>query len=597
MKFKQKCIPLRIFLPWCIFLYLLVFTCNIFAQYDHLRIAYFGLEDGLSQVSSNDLLKDSSGFVWIATEDGLNRFDGREFKHFMHSATDSLSISGNQITKLTEDKAGNIWVGTNGKGLNYYDRKFNVFHRFKLNYSKDQNELISDILISQDGAIWVASKKSGLHRLQIDENGAYSQKNFIPNNSISSLFLDNDQILWIGDFNGQIFQIDTRENSDLQINPVVNIGGQIRSFFYTDEHLLIGSDLGFYMYNFTTKKINFFELDETGESKILYVSSFLEAGNNAVWVGSGSGIFLFDWIQMKVLKKIEYFENRANGLSNNTVLSLLQLTSDQILVGTSNQLNLIDFSEPYFKNISKDQLGKHLLNDNVVFSIYKENENLWIGTSDGGLNLIRNKKTYYFKEDQNDTTSISSTVIRGIVKDEVNNRLWLATTRGLSMIDLNNFDPNNPKFIVFQHDPNDINTINMDFLKGIALDNNNNVWGATFGHGIFRLEMSRQNEVRITRYKNQSDNLNSLKNNITQCIQIDKENNIWIGTQGGLSKLYFNNNNYKDPVFTNYYRDENSVKPLSHNSVYDILLDRQNRVWVATRNGLNLFLGNNEFDS
>ena len=84
-------------------------------------IKHYSLKDGLSQVSSNDLIRDKNGFVWIATQDGLNRFDGSEFIHFKNSTTDSLSISGNLINKLCEDTEGRIWVGTMGNGLCYYE--------------------------------------------------------------------------------------------------------------------------------------------------------------------------------------------------------------------------------------------------------------------------------------------------------------------------------------------------------------------------------------------------------------------------------------------------------------------------------------------
>ena len=153
-----------------------------------------------------------------------------------------------------------------------------------------------------------------------------------------------------------------------------------------------------------------------------------------------------------------------------------------------------------------------MLNDNVVFSIFKDDTDLWIGTSDGGLNLIRNNKSYYFKREQNNPNSISGTVVRAIVKDKKNNRLWLATTRGLNLIDLKTFNPVKPQFKVFQYDPNNSNSISGDFIKDIALDQNNNLWGATFGQGIFRLTLNNQNKVDIVRYKNKTNNQNSLIN-------------------------------------------------------------------------------------
>ena len=573
---------------------LLLLPCFLLGQEFDYKIKQFGLEDGLSQVSSNALLRDNSGFIWIATQDGLNKFDGKMFKHFKYNASDSLSISGNLTNRLLEDKTGKIWVGTIGNGLNYYDKKSERFHRVSLESSKNENEIISGLEKHHNGTIWVASRVSGLHKLTPIENGSFSQSNFFPKRALSAIMLGKNDYLWTGDLNGTVTKLNS--NATNPNNPIITLTleGQILSFYETDNELLIGSDYGMFIYNFQTKKVKLFELEKDDKFPTKFVSCFLKAKDGKVWIGTGSGLYLFDPVSKKVIRRIEYKGNSNEGLSNNTVQALLRISDTKILVGTANYLNVLDFGKLHFKNISKDKRGRHLLNDNVIFSIFKDDNDLWIGTSDGGLNLIRNGTPYYFNENQNDPLSITGAVVRAIVKDSENQRLWLATTRGLNMIDLKTFDPNNPKFTVFHHDPNDPNTINGDFLKDIALDKDNNVWGGTYGQGIFKLIMSKRHTIEITRFKNESYNSNSLKNDFVQCIEVDKNNTIWIGTQGGLTALKSTENKTE---FTNYFKSTNSKRPLSHNSVYDILIDKQNRIWLGTRHGLNLFLGNNEFES
>lgn len=569
----------------------------IFSQNKQFRIKNFSLEDGLSQVSVNDLLNDSYGFIWIATADGLNRFDGKAFKHYKYSVTDSLTISGNFINKLVEDKSHKIWVGTNGNGLNYFDNNLDIFRRIPLDASKEKNESVTALCIDEHENIWVGSRFSGLHKLQPSQNNTYKQNNFFPNIPVTALLIDQQKEMWIGDMEGNVYRTNPQNEKSFLNDAEFKVDGQVRAFYFTGNYLLIGCDGGLYLYDLQDEKVRFFEFGKSNIQTIKYVTSFLKADPFQVWVGTGSGLFLFDLTKNAIVDKIFYSHERNKGLSNNTVQALLQVNDHQLFAGTANSLNLIDFTEPVFQNISKDQRGEHLLNDNVIFSIFKEEKDLWIGTSDGGLNLIRDDSVYYFNSDQNDPASISGTVVRAIVKDVQDQRLWLATTRGLSMIDLKTFDPNRPKFVVYHHNPDDPNSINMDFLKDLALDKNNNLWGVTFGEGIFRLEMQESNEVRITRYKKEVYFPNSPNNDIAHCIQIDRHNNIWVGTEGGLIKLSFNDADYGRPVFSSYTLDSEKQKSLSNNTVYDILIDAKDRLWVGTRHGLNLYLGNNEFES
>ena len=583
--------------PICNFLLLLLSYGSVFSQEIDPRIKYYTLEDGLSQVSSNDLLLDSSGFVWIATQDGLNKFDGNKFEHYKYNKQDSLTLSGNLINKLLEDSTGKIWVGTIGNGLNYYDPELEVFHRIKLLESSDNNEIISALAEDDQDNIWVGSRISGLYKFSCSTSGKISQEHFFKNEAITGLMIDNKNQLWVGNTKGNVFKLDPYSTKISDAKPIAQVQGNVQAFYRTPNHLLIGGDFGFHIYDITNRQVKLFELNSGKELSTKHVLAFLKNDNKSVWIGTANGIYLFDWDNQRILKKILYSADKKNGLSNGTVQALLQISKDQMLVGTANYLNLIDLVEPHFNNISKDQRGDHLLNDNVVFSIHKDGDDLWIGTSDGGLNLIRQGRAYYFKFNKDTPNGFSGTVVRAIVKDDINQRLWFATTRGINMIDLKTFDPDKPKFVVFQHEPGNDNSINGDFLKDLTLDNNNNIWGATYGHGIFRLEYSNETTYKFYRYKNKVDNQNSLNNDFTDCIKADKENNIWIGAQSGLSKLSFSTATYEKPVFTNFSKIEDDDNSLVHNSVYDILIDKKDRIWLGTRHGFSQYLGNGKFKS
>ncbi len=519
-------------------LMLLLCHCGVFSQNDEPRIKYYTLEDGLSQVTVNDLLMDSSGLVWVATEDGLNRFDGNEFRHFKYNESDTTSISGNVLNKLSEDIDGNIWVGTIGNGLNYYDRFKDSFRRIKLEYA-DDTETVSDILTEDNGTIWVTTRASGLHQLQPKKDGTYLQKNYLSDQRLGAISKDGQGQLWVGGFTGDIYMLNPSDGNSALANIELKVKGYVQAFYQTKDLLLIGSDFGLFIYDLVSKKVRLFELEKKDSHPTKHVVAFLRENDSKVWIGTGNGLYLLDLEKMEVSQKIVYQEDSTEGLSTNTVYTLLRMSPKQILAGTAGYLNLLDFSEPYFKNISKKSRGQQVLNDNVVFSVLKEGKDLWIGTADGGLNLIRNKKAYHFLENLDDSQSISGSSILDITLDKKKNRLWLATTRGLSMIDLETFDPEHPKFTVYHHDSTDPTSINMDYVTSVVLDKNGNLWGGTSGNGIFRMHEAQDGKAKFIRFRRNSNDFNSLPNDFIMCLRVDEENSIWIGTEGGLSTLKF----------------------------------------------------------
>lgn len=583
--YRLKCLEIALFIG------VFLTTINSAAQKSNPVIKYYGLEDGMSQVSVNDLTKDDNNFIWIGTTDGLNRFDGNIFKHYKNITSDSTSISGNYITKLGKDTSGKIWIGTNGNGLNYYNPVSDSFVRVDLNPDAS-NEIITDIIPLKNGDLSIATRDNGIYHLQ-PNNDDYTITLSFEDEHITAMYQDNEGRIWFGNQNNKVFCLeDSRNKTDIKLH----IEGNPRAFYKSGKLLLIGTYEGFFIYNIETKIVQSIELEKTGNFKTMHVVDFLKENDSQVWIATGRGLYLYDINENLVIQKIEYSNQFGVGLSNNTVQSLFKYSPNLLFVGTANGLNLLEFKGAYFNNISKDKGGSHLLNDNVVFSIYKDKD-LWIGTSDGGLNLITDNSIYYFIDNNNDPTSISGSVVRAIVHDKSNNRMWFGTTRGLSMIDLNIFDPDNPIFLNFYHDPENLNSINSNFIMDLALDKNNNIWGTTANNGVFRMEFKDKSSYKISRYIHDTNNYNSLINDGVNCIQADDSNTIFIGTQEGLSILTFEDTNYTSPLFKNFKSEDLVDKPLSNNAINDILIDNAKKVWIGTRNGLNLFDGSNGFES
>lgn len=556
------------------------------------RIKHFNLEEGLSQVSVNDLIKDNHGFVWIATADGLNRFDGKIFKHYKFNKSNPKSLQGSFINKLLYDHKGRMWIGTLSNGLSVLESNNSEFR--KIYQKKDSLDVKNITSLESDNKnnLWIGSENEGLFRLNLD---SLKEHEFVFDKPVTALKFDaENHLLWIGDINGNIYKLDADGHNKPEF--VGWVKDHVRSFYITDSKLFVGGNEGLFKFNASKKIFEHKELENSGKFSTKYVSTFLKRDENTVWVGSGNGLYLYNLVDDLVEKEYEDSDGSKLQLTNNTIHCSLQISKNTILVGSASGLNLLDFNSSYFKNISKDKAGEQLLNDNVIFSIYKNDIGLWVGTSRGGLNLITHSRTYYYTHHQDSPNYIAAPTVRAIKEDKINKRLWLATSRGLSLIDLNNFNPEKPVIQNFYYEYENPNSISGNFLKDIAIDKSNNLWGASYGQGIFRFELDKFNNLKVVRYKHNKDKKNSLVDDVTQSLKFDSNNNLWIGTRNGLSKLSFKDKNYGDAQFENFVQDKNKPNSISNNSVYDIYEDINKNIWIGTRKGLNLFT-NNSFEN
>ena len=580
------------------FLLLIIFLCNCLtlqAQKTPFNLLQYGLENGLSQVTVNDMVLDDSGFLWIATQEGLNRFDGTLFKHYKYSKKDSIGLSGNFITKLFKDSNGYIWIGTARNGLNFYDPAKRVIKKVVSPQIDLTNSSVNGILEGPKSNLWVAFEKEGVLKLDPQNyEGILRLDSTIQHNGseILEIYKDEKEKVWAA-YPDHIRTL----NSKNQI--IIQFDNRVLSLIRVDDKLFIGAENGLFEYDIPSQKTKKVILEKRGEIETSFVSSIIEQDKNSLWIGTGNGLYLYHHKKNKVLQKLRKSDHENNGLSNGTVQSLLKNEHNQLFVGTANGLNMFCFVPSFFKNISKDIKGKHfstLLNDNVVFSIFKDHNNFWIGTSDGGLNLILEDRAYYFKEDLNQTHSIAGGTIRGIAKDNINNRMWIASTRGLSIIDLNTFDPENPKFISLRHDKENPNSISSNFIRDIALDNKGILWAATASAGIFSIQYDTHETFEVKKYVHDASDSTSLASNNIYKLTIDKKNGIWAGTDNGL--CYLTNSKESDTILSwKRFKNKISDKSIDENVIYDILIDSQDKIWTGSRAGLSLLSDDGQFKS
>ncbi|RPJ24874.1 MAG: GGDEF domain-containing protein [Chloroflexi bacterium] len=524
------------------------------------RFEHLTIQDGLSQNTGQTIIQDSRGFLWIGTQDGLNRYDGYTFTVFKHDAEDPASISNNNILTIAEDQDGYLWIGTSD-GLNRFDPATETFTRYK-NVPNDLNSLthntITCIFQDSDDTLWVGTL-AGLERFNPGTNGFDHFRRLpddpasLSSNVISVIFEDSRHQLWIG-------------------TGALGIPGS-----------------GLNRFNPSTGKVTRFQhsdLDPTslGSNNI---SAIYEAPDGSFWIGTGgynltsNGLDLFNPRAGTAFHYL-YDEEIQNTLSGNNIAALWGDASGTLWIATwSDGLNRMDFSSTGdFIRYHHDPYFSDSLSGDDVRSLFKDRSGvLWIGTSNQGINKLPASSGQFslYRNNPSNPDSLGTNTVGAFSEDQYG-YIWVGTWGS----GLDRFDPRRGRFEHFRHNPADPSTLSSDLVMAVYADSQNVVWSGTLGGGLNRLELATG---KITHYFHDPRDPTSLVDNNVAVIISDGRDGLWLGTYGGLS--------HYDPVtdtFTNYVNNyannPTNLASLSENKVISLYLDEwENVLWVGTWGG------------
>lgn len=512
------------------------------------QIENISLEQGLSQTSVYCILQDSKGFLWFATEEGLNRYDGYNFRVYKRSPRDPNSLTNDWIWTIIENPDGVLWLGTNGGGLHKFDLEKETFINYQTipgDLHSLSNNIVYSIIAAPGGMLWLGTA-NGLNRFDLASETFKryqhdpAKPGSLSHNDIRKIYRDNAGTLWIGTSKGGLNKFEP-ENETFTC--------------YSSEPL-----------NKTSLSHNF-------------VSSIYEDRTGTLWIGTqGGGLNKLDREKGEFTQFLTAPRNSAN-LGRNQIRTIYEDDSGTLWVGTNRGLYFFDRENELLIPFQSDEGQSSDLNSKSIHSIYQDRSGvLWIGAYLGGINKIckMKKRFSHYHSKPDDTTSLSDNRVWAIKEDQ-SGALWVGTSNGL-----NRTDAKRDKFIHYRNDPSNPKSLSHNTVMAIYEDRTGKLWIGTRGGGLNRF--IRESGTFI-RYQEDNTDLHTLSNNMVMTIYEDRSGVLWIGTRGGLNKF-----DKKNDIFIRYRNEPGNPGSLSSDHVFSIYEDHTGALWIGTfGGGLNRF--------
>ena len=587
-------------------LFLILSLASSFVFNEELIFKNFNSADGLSQHDVNCIIQDKDGFMWFGTNDGLNKYDGYNFKIFRPSKNTSGSISGRIIQKIESDYYGNLWIASLDGGLNYYNLEKEIFFNFSEKLSQFGN-YVNDVTISDDGILWVQFKQKTCY--------AVLKKN-----------VDEME-----------FHVLLTEDVE---SPVEKLGNRIlikqKDVFFLSSQVLYSLNYKIIegqitALNFTpTKSTNFIpqlsgpngNVWELHKGKIIYKdNSKLNLTKNINNLSNRFGVLdrnnnLWCVIDEKlsnvsksgealIVKTIDFEKLEFVGLKNNSINSVFVDRTGNLWVGSNGG--------GIYKKTNNDYQFKHFrkknyegsLSSNKIRSLHEDQfGNLWIGTELGGLNFLPKSSLNYntfesftFSKNENGLTSNNIFSISENIIDENHSILWFSTeSGGLNKLVINKNDASKDfKFEKFNNPVNDGSNVKTLAIHSIFSEGKNRLWIGYYGSGLGLAEWDTPESKPYFSFINPDDKKIQFPGKIIRDIYRDATGVLWITTNNGLNKLIENSTDITKSYFKSYRYDSSNDTSIGSDYTLQIFESTNKTLWIGTiGGGLNKLIRNKE---
>lgn len=536
------------------------------AQGGRLRFRHFTTDDKLPSDCVRDIAQDSQGFMWFATDGGVARFDGYNFKLYPIDGN-GIDIRGNYPASLHSDATG-LWLGTD-IGLYRYDTGTDRFVKVEMTYEKGNRVggRISQIAGDKDGNLWVGLNGLGLARFKPGAEPMPTVHLYsFPGAGwqVGKIYVDSRNDVWVTSRPGRggLYRLDKHENT---FRP--------------------------------------YALHHEGTEIEVYAMAIAEDSRHAMWLGEWNGEILQFNPQTAMVTK------RVSEIGANHIHSMLARDDGTLVIGSDEGMHIYDTLTGSARGYKQDELDANSLSDQFVYPLVSDAEGgLWIGTFYGGVNYLPPilKEFEPFKTSRY-ANSVEGKIISAFAEDAHGNIFIASDDGGLSRYDITTGKFTNIPLSSGGHDN----------LHALMIDGND-LWVGSYADGVYvydiltgkvkKIGTEKDNssyamlrdsagnlwvatDKWLNRYDRAKDRLEIVRELNAQIIDIeeDSEGCLWICTQG--DGLYRHN-----PATDDWrnYRNNQSEGSLPHNHVFAVAPDEKGRIWAATEGGLGKYDADSE---
>ncbi len=569
---------------------LLCFTASLSSGQQLGTIHKIGQEEGLSDNYILSIDQDEKGYLWIGTEWGLNRYNGREFTSYKVNLDDTNTVSHNGINKVLVDTTEHvIWIGTKGAGLNTYNYKTDQFYHYPL-HTNARNATrangITDICFTDDGKLWLSTYRAGLRLLD-------KTTNKIKRIELTGANLPEVYRIWCieDDLNGHLYIGHWGDGFT-----VYSTKDSLAKNYYASPHLpqgLPGNDV---------------------------VDICIDDKNNA-WLATNEGLARYNPVK-ETFTVFQMQANQPESLSDNHIRSVMQI-GQELYIGTLNggvnilDLERTDFSKPEeakFKHLQAGNLPSNLSSPAIERMFQDAFGNIWLGTYGEGLNVIQHTQSFFktlsYANIIGDKHGLSGRSVNCLGSGE-NKQLYMGLSNGL--VDI--YQPNSKGYPFYK-----TQTLNLEHSILCEWYSSEGIWWfGCKGEGLKTYDPNKKSIHLPTRLTKQ------FCTDRVSCLFEDREQNMWIGTDCGILKYNPRTGSIeqrngseiglRDNLIRQIIQDVNGNlwvgseingvalittdfelleyfyvgHGLKAHNINDIYEDAQNRIWVATKKGLSCF--------